>query len=96
MVAAGVGLWICARFDFDVLQSVFRAAAPTTAGIFVTGLAAAGGSAGAMGIFQGLLGLNKESRDAQVATRKAAAEAAKAQAEAAKAEAEARKAAAGG
>ena len=53
-------------------------------GVILTSLIVAGGSAGAILIFQGYLNLSKQGRDAVVEAKKAAAEADKAEAEARK------------
>ena len=83
---------ICYKYDFDVLFVVLNGAYPKTVdtlGVLLTSLIVAGGSAGAILIFQGYLNLSKQGRDAVIEAKKVAADADKA-------EAEARKQAAGG
>ncbi len=85
---------ICNEYDFDVLFVVLNGTYPKTVdplGVALTSLIVAGGSAGAIMIFQGYLNLSKQGRDAAVEAKKTAAEADKVNAEADKAEAEARK-----
>lgn len=80
-IALAVAVGLCFAYQFDILGKLF--AQPTRdLGIVITGIVAAGGSAGAIAIFQGFLNMNKEARDAMIAARKANAEAARQQAEA--------------
>lgn len=86
---------ICNVYGFDVVAILFNktltAAAPTPFGVFLTALIAAGGSAGAISLFQGFLNISKDSRDAVIAANKADAERLKTEAERLTAEAEAAK-----
>ena len=84
-------LWsylICYKYNFDVLFVVFNpdkpSPSPDQLGIVLTSLIVAGGSAGAILIFQGYLNLSKQGRDSVIDAKKAFAEAEKAAAEAAK------------
>lgn len=95
-IALAAAYAICRQNDFDVVAAIFDAPHSTPLGIWSTALVAAGGSAGAMKLFQGFLGLNKDARDAMIEARKAEGDAAKliarANAERAIAEADAAKA----
>jgi hypothetical protein len=79
---------ICNTYNFDVLFVIFnpgiQSASPDQLGIVLTSLIVAGGSAGAILIFQGYLNLSKQGRDSVIDAKKAFAEADKAAAEAAK------------
>lgn len=83
---------VCNTYGFDVVATLFNksptAATATPFGVFLTALIAAGGSAGAISLFQGFLNISKDSRDAVIAANKADAEKLKATAEAAKYKAE--------
>jgi hypothetical protein len=80
IVALAFAMSLTTLYGFDVLGVLFNTT-PSTMGMLLTGLVAAGGSAGAIAVFQGFLSLNKETRDAMVAARKAEAEEAKETAE---------------
>jgi mannitol-specific phosphotransferase system IIBC component len=81
VIALAIALGLCFAYQFDILAVLF-AQPKRDLGIVVTGLVVAGGSAGAIAIFQGFLNMSKETRDAMIAARKANAEAAKQKAEA--------------
>lgn len=96
---------ICHYYKFDVLSVLFEPKQTTPMGIFLTAAVVAGGSAGAITLFQGVFKFSKEAQDvmkearrleAEARKRKAESEAATAEADAAeayarKAQAEARK-----
>jgi len=99
LIALGLAWVLCSAYDFNLLLALFPKATPAEGGlhvfgVFVTALIVAGGSAGAIALFQGVLGFSKVGRDAMIAARKASAEAAKAEAEAKAAEAQTRRQAA--
>jgi hypothetical protein len=79
---------ICNKYNFDVLFVIFNPEHPSNnvdqLGIVLTSLIVAGGSAGAILIFQGYLNLSKQGRDAVIDAKKATADADKAAAEAKK------------
>lgn len=85
LAAFGGSYVVCVTNHFDVIATLFNrttAIPPATDfGIFLTALIAAGGSAGAISLFQGFLNISKDSRDAVIATNKAIAETAKYKAE---------------
>jgi hypothetical protein len=89
LLALAAALGICFGYRFDVLGTLFGQSQATRIGILLTSLVAAGGSAGAIAIFQGYLGLSKDAREAQIAARRAEAETAVAEARAKKEKAEA-------
>ena len=66
---------ICSNYKFDVLSKVFDPMTETTnvdqLGVMLTSLIVAGGSAGAILIFQGYLNLSKQGRDAVVEAKRA-------------------------
>lgn len=67
-----VTAWIiCNHYDFDVIQVLFAAKVHDSLGVLLTSLIAAGGSSGAIALFQGVLGFSKEARDAQNAAKQA-------------------------
>ncbi len=78
---------VCNYYKFDVLSTLFEPSKPTNMGIFLTAAIAAGGSAGAITLFQGVFKFSKEAQDSLKAAQKAEAEARKMKAEAEKAEA---------
>ena len=84
LIALAGSIGISFRFDFDILHVLFNTASKDSLGMLITGVVIAGGSAGAIAIFQGYLNISKDSRDAIIAARKAEAESAKAKAESAK------------
>jgi len=92
LIKAGIAfllsLAIVRKLDFDVLVGVFpeQMASSTSAGIALTAAVVAGGSAGAMSLFQGVLGMSKDARDARTAEAEARAAIARSQQEAAEAE----------
>lgn len=85
--ALAVSIGICVAYKFDILAALFAKGQSDMLGILITGVVAAGGSAGAIAIFQGFLNINKDSRDALLAAKKAQAESTKEVAEAEAAEA---------
>lgn len=70
---------VCRHVGFDILASLFPppggAYLPTPIGIIVTSAVVAGGSAGAMTLFQGVLGLGRETRLGMLELKKARNEA---------------------
>lgn len=60
--------WLmCQTYGFDMLSVIFtKTAANTTPGILLTAATIAGGSKGAILLFQGILGFSKESVDASM------------------------------
>ncbi len=70
-------LGISFGYDFDVLRVLLENANHETAGKIVTGFVIAGGSSGALALFQGYLGIGKDARDAIVEAKIAKAESAK-------------------
>ncbi|MGB6011440.1 MAG: hypothetical protein WBI57_09260 [Desulfobacterales bacterium] len=68
---------ICFRYEFDILHVLFQTSQNDPFGIVVTSFAVAGGSSGAIALFQGYLNISKESRDATIGAKIAKAEAAK-------------------
>lgn len=79
---------ICFVFEFDILAVLFANPSnvpgtvpsprpPEPFGMLVTSFVVAGGSAGAIAIFQGYLNISKEARDANIAARQAEAKSAK-------------------
>lgn len=72
-ITLAVSLAICFGYRFDILHVLFRTSAPQALGMIVTGLVVAGGSAGAIAIFQGYLNWGKQSRDTLMAARSAEA-----------------------
>ena len=88
-IAYAVSLLVYWSCRLDVLSDPFEPGKPTAMGIAITSSVVAGGSAGAITLFQGVLGLSKE---AQTAQRGAKIEKAKAETEKARAEIEEAKA----
>jgi hypothetical protein len=83
LLALAAAMSICWRYNFDVIEALFCTqqqcrAQSTPMGLIATGLIAAGGSAGAIKLFQGVMGLGKEARDHTLEARKLEAEALKA------------------
>lgn len=81
LIALGASAGICVHYNFDVIATIFGSVNPDMLGMLITALVAAGGSAGAISLFQGFLNISKESRDATIAANKAQADAAKQEAE---------------
>lgn len=77
LLALGSAIAICHKNSFDVLSAIFNRPASDQFGVIITSFVVAGGSAGAIAIFQGFLNLGKESRDALIEARKKEAEAAR-------------------
>ena len=101
LLALAFSLAITHRYQFDLFTSLFPdpSGTPSRFGMAVTALVVAGGSAGAIALFQGYFKFGKETRDAAVAAANATtalkeqeAKQKKAEAEAAVAEAELRQA----
>ena len=92
VLALAVSIGICFWYKFDFLAIVFPIGGTgSPLGIIITGFVVAGGSAGAIALFQGYLNIGKEAREATIAARKAESEAAKKVAELAAGEAKAKK-----
>jgi hypothetical protein len=85
-IALGVALLICFTYRFDILAELFEPAGgsgvATAIGIIITATIIAGGSAGAISLFQGVLNWSKESRDARVRAKQLTAAAESREAEA--------------
>ena len=63
-ITLAIAWYACSLYDFDIISPILDAmAGPTTFGIFLTSLIIAGGSAGAMILFQDVLNLSRESRE---------------------------------
>lgn len=80
---------VCGFYKFDVLGALFEKSSTSPMGIFVTAAIVAGGSAGAITLFQGVLKFSKSAQDEMKEVRTAQKEADLAEAKARKAEAEA-------
>lgn len=91
VIALASALGVCFLYDFNVVGTLFGATQIDRIGITMTAVVLAGGSAGAIAVFQGFLNMSKEARDARVAAQQAEANSAKDVAEAAAKEALARK-----
>lgn len=81
LIAFAAAAGICLGYNFDVIAIIFNSANSDKLGMLMTALVAAGGSAGAISLFQGFLNISKESRDALIAAKKAESESAKQKAE---------------
>lgn len=98
LIALVMSVGFCFAYDFNVIGALFPKVTITPGSgkyylsIGLTGLVVAGGSAGAIKLFQDVLGFNRQSRDAIREAKLAEAEAKKAEAAQRSAEAEARKA----
>ena len=66
-IGLGFSVIICVKYKFDVPASLFPDTGSHPLGLFLTSLVLAGGSAGAMSLFQGFLGMSREARVARVA-----------------------------
>ncbi len=88
-VALAVSWYICYHFEFDVLSKLFTDNNPDSIGILITAAIVAGGSAGAMTLFQGVLNFSREARTSLIEARKVNADAELAEAKARKDKAEA-------
>ena len=96
-IAYIISLCVCLRMDFDILRALFEPdKSSTSLGLALTAAIVAGGSAGAITLFQGVLGFSKESQAKlkEVKIAEAGAKLAEAKSRRQKAEAEARIAAA--
>ena len=83
---------VCASYDFDVLGVLFDESKTTPMGIFITAAIVAGGSAGAITLFQGVMKFSKSHQDdiKKVHEAQKAAEIAEANARRVRAEADAK------
>lgn len=103
LIAALAGIILCYNIDLDLIAILVQAqdnalsAAETTApkntiyGVILTGMVVAGGSQGAVKLFQDVMGFSKVHRDAAKGLRQAEVAAKTAEAESRKAEAEAQR-----
>ena len=82
LIALTMSVGISFSYKVDVLHIVFSTLTETKAGMLLTGFLIAGGSAGAIAVFQAYLDFDKKSRDALIEARKAEADARKQIAEA--------------
>lgn len=73
-ISIAISLTITFAYDFDILQTLFDLCTSSTVGLAITALTIAGGSNGAIAIFQGYLRMGKEARDATIEANKALAE----------------------
>ncbi len=89
IIALAVSIAISLVYNCDILHVLFVTESSDFFGKLVTGFVIAGGSAGAITIFQSYLNFSKQSRDAIIKARKAEAESAMQIAELAVKEAEA-------
>ncbi len=90
IIALSVSIFLCVTYKFDILSVLFSRGSAELLGKVITGVVVAGGSSGAIAIFQGFLNINKESRDALLDAKKSQAEALKQIAESEAKEAKAR------
>lgn len=74
IIALIVSVGISFGYNFDILHVLFATSGTDPIGILITGFVIAGGSAGAITIFQGYLNLSKGSRDAIIDAKKSKAE----------------------
>lgn len=91
LIALACSIGISFGYGFDILHVLFGTTTADSIGMLITGFVIAGGSSGAIAIFQGYLKISKDSRDATIAARKAEAESVKEIAKLAALEARARK-----
>ena len=91
LIALACSIGISFGYSFDILHVLFGSSKADSIGMLITGFVIAGGSSGAIAIFQGYLNISKDSRDAIIAARKAEAESAKEIAQLAVLEAKAKK-----
>ena len=82
LIALAMSVGISFSYRADILHIVFSTRDKTQAGMLLTGFLIAGGSAGAIAVFQAYLDFDKKSRDALLEARKAEADARKQIAEA--------------
>ena len=79
-IALAMSVWISFRHKVDILHTVFSTDptdTETKVGMLLTGFLIAGGSAGAIAVFQTYLDFDKKSRDALIEARTAEADARK-------------------
>ena len=73
-LALGLAWLVCYLYNFDVLAMLFAPRdaepVPTQLGVVITAGIVAGGSAGAISLFQGVLNFGKESRDKLISAKK--------------------------
>lgn len=88
-IALVVSLTVCYAYDFDIMKVIFDYELEDLEhlGTIITAFVAAGGSSGAIAVFQGFLSFSKQARDANIAAKIAQAEISKELAEFAKKEA---------
>ncbi|MCK4841412.1 MAG: hypothetical protein KAT04_05960 [Methylococcales bacterium] len=89
-ISFGTAWMICNAYHFDVLSVLFEPDKTSELGVFMTAAIAAGGSAGAITLFQSVFKFNKEAQTAIKDAQKAEARARQKKAEAEIAEYEAR------
>lgn len=93
-IAIALSMTVCFMYRFDVLAELFRPAggsgAATQVGIVLTAAIVAGGSAGAMSLFQATFNWSKDARDGLIRARQSTAAAIASDAAAQKAAGEAR------
>lgn len=91
-IAFFVSWFTCNFVGFDILVRLFPSASgtaePSAIGVLITAAVVAGGSAGAITLFQGVLNFNRDSRTSLIEANKARAEADLAEARARKEKAE--------
>ena len=76
LLALASSLGISFGYDFDILRVLLENTDNGVAGMTVTGFVIAGGSSGAIALFQGYLGIGKDARDAIMEAKIAKAESA--------------------
>ncbi|MEM6506863.1 MAG: hypothetical protein AAF711_15600 [Planctomycetota bacterium] len=64
LLAIVIAIFICWIYKFDIMQDIFAHEKSSALGVIITGFVLAGGSAGAITLFQGVLRMSKENRDA--------------------------------
>ena len=76
-IALVVAWLVCVHMQFDLLQYLTKAEklwiGPFSIGTLITAVVVAGGSKGAILLFQGILGFGKDSVDARIANKSAVA-----------------------
>jgi hypothetical protein len=86
-IAFGVSWYVCRYYEVDAFAPLFNAQVSPT-GTFLTAMVVAGGSAAAIGLFQGVFGFAKSTRELNTQAREAEAEARQSLAKARKIQAE--------
>ena len=74
LIAVAMSMGLSLGYKVDVLHVVFATSSETRTGMLLTGVLIAGGSAGAIAVFQAYLDFDKKSRDALIDARKAEAD----------------------